>query len=557
MMFGSPVAIAPPYNSRRPSLGTWILVLGLAGTLFVWVPGPPLRPDQFSLPKDIALGALGVVCALLLLPPGRQRWLRGFDLPLVAVLGWGALSASVTAANPHLAWRAVGQLSAGFLVMIYARRTGRIPGGSLAYGIVCAVLFFLTSIVLLEAYGPVPFFSELGRRPGATLGNRNLVGRLLCLGLPVLWRQTLAARRRWDRDLIAGLLAMTSATIVLSRSRGAWLIASGVVSCVPLAWCALRSPMNARMVRLLVRRWGLPILLGGLLAAVLPNRMGWQLSDFSNSVRRSFAYDIGSGRGRVIQSQTTLRMIFAAPLGVGPGNWSVNYPAFAEPGDPSYTPEALYPAPRVPRGDLLSLTAEFGLPALALCLLGAYAIVRHAAVMLRGPRGSTRISGLTLLAVCGIMSILGVLDPVLRLSPTLALVAVLIGLSLSDTPLPVEKHGFATNCLDLSGSLLIGLMGVTSSISAIGAGRDLVAQQLVHRVATPANLLNAVAIAPNNLEVRLSLAYVLVTAKRCDLAIPILARSARLQPFAPTVFRLLSACSDTSAEARTRKGRTR
>ena len=54
------------------------------------------------------------------------------------------------------------------------------------------------------------------------------------------------------------------------------------------------------------------------------------------SIQNVASYDEGSGRGRLVQYERSLRMAAAHPLfGVGPGNWPVVYPKFAADNDPS------------------------------------------------------------------------------------------------------------------------------------------------------------------------------------------------------------------------------
>src|SRR4029077_801619 len=60
---------------------------------------------------------------------------------------------------------------------------------------------------------------------------------------------------------------------------------------------------------------------------------------YLDSVRGVANYEKGSGRGRLVQYGSSLRMAAHHPIfGVGPGNWRVVYPAFVSAGDPSLDP---------------------------------------------------------------------------------------------------------------------------------------------------------------------------------------------------------------------------
>lgn len=101
-------------------VGAATLVLGLAALLFAWLPGPPYRPDQFALPKDAILGAIGL-CAALQLLARSEHWDTRIDLMFVAALGWGVFLLAAVATNVDLAWRSIGTVAAGFSLFVLAR----------------------------------------------------------------------------------------------------------------------------------------------------------------------------------------------------------------------------------------------------------------------------------------------------------------------------------------------------------------------------------------------------------------------------------------------------
>jgi putative inorganic carbon (hco3(-)) transporter len=317
--------------------------------------------DGYTIPKELVLHAGALVAAMFLVKGGPRRLAFGAaELAIVLALALGVLS-SLGSVNPWWALRAVALSVSGavmFAVSAALARAGR--GRHLLVGLsLAAVAGAIT--VAAEAYGLVPALSMPGRGPGGTAGNRNFMSHGLVLCVPALvaivLRSAGGARRGWS----AGL-AVTVAAIVMARCRSAWL-ALGVLLLLGLVllWKAARSGGRRSLVTPLV----LPCLVGVAAAALVPNKLGWLSSaPYADTLRRLGQYDGGSGEGRLVQYATTARMIRARPLlGIGPGNWSVHYPAYAAPDDPSFDAAAIQPVNRLPNGDWLGLAAERGLPA--------------------------------------------------------------------------------------------------------------------------------------------------------------------------------------------------
>jgi len=360
----------------------------------------------------------------------------------------------------------------------------------------------------------------------------------------LFWRQLLLVEKPVMRRILAVSVMLLVGAIVLSRSRGAWLVSAGLAISLPTATWLFFNGRSTGGTRDAVRLWTAAIVIGVAAAVFVPNRLGWGFADFASSAERLLDLEDGTGRGRLIQSVTTLRMIEEEPLlGVGPGNWGILYPAFARSGDPSLTPESIYPAPHQPRGDLLSLTAEFGLPGLILMMAATWGVICRALVMRRDQRPQVRYSGLMVIGLVASTIILGMSDPIVRLSPTLVLVSVLVGLGLAhadiadvETPLRnssrhVVKHVILAGCV------------VASLVAALGAGRDAAAIRALTSMDALEDIYKAVRIAPNNVEAQVVLSYVLVSINRCEQAMPHLMHAAKLQPYSGAIARLRSRCS--------------
>src|SRR5207237_1606834 len=116
-----------------------------------------------------------------------------------------------------------------------------------------------------------------------------------------------------------------------SRSRAAYraLAASIVVVAIPLLASRKYWPhgkVGGRLARLF-----LAAVLGGAIATVLPNNLNWNSdSPYLDSARGMVDYSKGSGKGRLAQYESSLKMAAASPLlGVGPGSWAVRSAKYA------------------------------------------------------------------------------------------------------------------------------------------------------------------------------------------------------------------------------------
>ena len=104
-------------------------------------------------------------------------------------------------------------------------------------------------------------------------------------------------------------------------------------------------------------------------------------------------------------------------LGVGPGNWSVEYPSVAEPGDPSLNSEGMTSNPW-PSSDWAAFLSERGLPAFVL-LVGVFvALLADALRKLLAARTPTEArEALALAGTILITAVVGAFDAVLLLGP--------------------------------------------------------------------------------------------------------------------------------------------
>jgi O-antigen ligase len=382
--------------------------------------------DAFAVPKEVVAAIAPLLAAALALLAARPRRLSWLEAALAGFLLVSA-AALAQAASPTLAWRAFAVSCGGVAAFFAARRLAALGHrrALLAAAGAAAVLGALT--VLLEAHGVTPELSMIGRSPGGTEGNRNYMAHLLVACLPLLLVGGARTSGSTRAGLLAGLAVVVMA-IVLSRSRGAWLAgtAAVAVSCAGILLARRAGAAPRRLVAAL-----LCCVVAGLAAVHLPNQLRWGSDDpFLATAAAIVDGDRGTGRGRLIQYRNTLAMIREAPLlGVGPGNWSLAYPAHASAGDPSYMPRSPQPVNRLPSSDWLGLAAERGLAAPLAALVAAAALAIACWRRLRSASESGADLAVVCLATMAAVAVAGVFDAVLLRPTPLLVVAVLIGAS--------------------------------------------------------------------------------------------------------------------------------
>ncbi len=379
--------------------------------------------DAFAVPKEMVAAIAPLFAAALALLAARPLRLSWLEAALAGFLLVGA-AALAQAASPTLAWRAFAVSCGGVAALLAARRLAALGHrrALLAAAGAAAVIGALT--VLLEAHGVTPELSMIGRSPGGTEGNRNYMAHLLVAGLPLLLVGGARTGGASRAGLLAGLGVVVMA-IVLSRSRGAWLAGTTAVAVSCAGILLARRPGAARRLAAAL----LCCVVAVLAAVHLPNQLRWGSDDpFLATAAAIVDGDSGTGRGRLIQYRNTLAMIAEAPLlGVGPGNWSLAYPAHASAGDPSFMPRSPQPVNRLPSSDWLGLAAERGLLALLAALVAGAALAVACWRRLRGASESGADLAVVCLATMAAVAVAGVFDAVLLRPTPLLVVAVLIG----------------------------------------------------------------------------------------------------------------------------------
>lgn len=476
-----------------------ILQIGAISVVLVVTTLHAFDLDRFFVPKELVLHLSAALAGLLMVAALWRLHVTRIDLLLAAFLILSALSA-LMATNRWLGLRALAVSASGVILFRIARalRDAGLARPLLHALALAVVVAAATS--LLQTYGlNIEFFSAT-RAPGGTLGNRNFIAHVAAFGFPLLLLATLQAERRsgYLRWALGSALVFT--TLVLTRSRAAWLAFAAVVIVIFAAM--LFSSALRRDRRTWKRLGGIVVLAAGCVALslVLPNALRWRGSNpYLESVKRVTEYSEGSGKGRLMQYGRSLLMAIRHPLfGVGPGNWPVVYPSRVPPNDPSLdqSNDGMTSNPW-PSSDWIACIAERGLAAFVLLALVFFRLAKSGLRQLVNAIDAQE--GLAAAALLGIVAgaiVAGTFDAVLLLSvPALLVWTALGALWIPEEGLP--RPAWSAVLLVI---LALPIAGVVRSTS------QLLAMDIYATHSDRAALVSAARIDPANYRLRLRLA---------------------------------------------------
>ena len=412
-----------------------------AALLVLLIYAPSLQAP-FLVPKFAALelaASLGLASfALRRATTGGPRWDRAASL--------GALLLLATSA---VAWAAAaeGALGAPYAVDAMARwgsLLGLACGASVLADLpdarqrlletVTVAAAVVAGLGLLQHLELSPFPLPVISKPGSTFGNRNLAAEVMAMALPLGLGAVAGAREKGTRHALLAALALEVVFLGVTRARGAWL---GAACGLGMAMWLGRQRLNRTVVIVALATAGLAAI-----AAAVPGRV--TAHDAADAKRYAAVVEVleqgvdthsTALRTRLGLWRRTLAMVCDHPLlGVGPGNWPVVFPRYAEPGASRDGVLSATHAPRQAHDDLLERAAETGLPGLlALGGLGVGAFVaarrRTEEAETRGPAAAAASA---LVALAG-LSLTGF---PLEMPGTLALAGLALGLVAADPRAP-------------------------------------------------------------------------------------------------------------------------
>jgi O-antigen ligase len=543
-----PSSISPARSDRVA------LVLVQAGAIAVVLAALPYKAfdlDRYFVPKELALHIAAAGAAMLLLASRSKLALARIDWLLIAFLGLSTVSAAL-AQNRWVSTRALAISFAGaalFWVGRVLRRDGL--GRPVLWAVALAgTIGAVTS--LLQAYGVTTEYFSLNRSPGGTFGNRNFMAHLAAIVAPTILYCGLTARRAPAAFVAALFIGVVAAAEVLSRSRAAWLALLVAGAPVAIAAWMTRGRWSARDTKRRVILLVVAAAIGAVLALVLPNTLEWRSdSPYLESVRGMVNYQQGSGRGRLVQYTNSLHMLEDNPiLGVGPGNWAVEYPRYASRNDPSLSSadDGVTSNPW-PSSDWVAYATERGIPATALLVLTFVAFLALAVWHGRVGRGGDAVLGAFALAATVIVTlVVGMFDAVLLLAPPALCVWLLLGVYSEPAVPSAPRRALTTGVRQWGPAVVFGL-------GLLAAGRSALQMAAMATVSTSSRtsaLERAALFDPGSYRIRLHLAEAYLNAGRCDRAKGQARAAHELYPMASGARQVLVECGETVGRPRRR-----
>jgi len=483
-----------------------LLQIGAIAVVFAVSTFHAFELDRFFVAKELVLHTAVALAALFAWRGLRDLEMTRLDWLLAGFLGLSALSA-LFATNRWLGLRGLTLSVSSALIFWLARTHRRALIGALAFAVIVAAV---TS--LLQTYGlDIELFSE-NRAPGGTLGNRNFIAHVAAFGLPLLFFLTITAQRRRTFLWSAIGTALVTASLVITRSRAAWLAFAAMLVVLLFALVASRA---LRRDGRTWRRLGFTIIVSGIAIGavlVLPNALHWRSKNpYLESIHKVADYSGGSGKGRLIQYERTLGLAVRHPLfGVGPGNWAAEYPTRAPSSDPSMNESdpgmTMNPWPS---SDWVAFVAERGPVATLLLGLFFLGVIRLGFRQLfSAPVADDALAAATLLGVVAGALVSGLFDAVLMNAVPAYIVFAAIGALTSTAPPNVAPPSVAPAILPPKRSnmpLFLALI-LVSAVGAYRSASQLIGMDLYTTARSRAQLEHGSQIDPGNFRLHLRLA---------------------------------------------------
>jgi O-antigen ligase len=532
--------------------------------LFVLLLYAPALQAPFLVPKFAALelaASLGFLSfALRRATSGGPRW-----SPLVSVGAWLVLATSV------LAWgaAAVGPIGAPYALDAMAR-WGSLLGVACGVSVVAdlreprqRLLETLTiaaavvaAIGLLQHLELAPLSIPVISRPGSTFGNRNLAADVMAMALPLGVGAVAGAQARASRSALFVALSLELVFLAVTRARGAWIGAA----------CGLGVTLWFARERLSSAALG--VAAGAAAVAVVAASVPGRLSPHDAGDVKRYAGVVALLEGGVDARSTALRtrlglwrrtiaMLCDHPvLGVGPGNWPVVFPRYAEPGA---TRDGVLSATRAPRQaheDLLERAAESGVP--GLMALGVLAVGAAKGVRRRRASGDPEERMTALAAAGALIALVGLSlsSFPLEMPGTIALAGLALGLVAPDPddPMPIPK---ARGYLSVLGALaLIAFAAVRAERSVRSSLWLGAAERAMHRDGGSqgaeealADLQHALGARSSKFRAESRTAQALLRQHRSIDSARAAQRALALEPYAPNAWAALAAAELAAGEA--------
>jgi O-antigen ligase len=355
------------------------LLATAGGTMLVLLLYMPALQAPFLAPKFSALEiAAAVGVAALALDRAKRsgaRWTRGLTAGAWLVLATTAVSWIAAARGPLGAPYAVDAMARWGSLFGMACAASVLDAGGPRRRVLEAITMASAAVAamgLLQHAGLLPLSIPVISTPGSTFGNRNQAAEAMAMALPFGIRAFARSPERESRAIMGASVVLELLFLGATRARGAWIGAACGLGAA--AWFA-----RARLSRAAIAAAVAAVVATAIVASV-PGR--FDPRDAGDTKRYAGVVELLQDgldtrsttlRTRLGLWARTVAMIGDHPLlGVGPGNWPVAFPHYAEPGATRDGVLTTTRAPRQAHDDLLERLAETGMPGLlALGLLGA------------------------------------------------------------------------------------------------------------------------------------------------------------------------------------------
>jgi O-antigen ligase len=549
------------------------------GALLVLLLFVPALQAPFLVPKFAALelaAALGVVAYGLARMAGGASWARPMTLGAWLVLASTTVAWIAAATKPLGAPYAVAAMArwgsllgvacgASVLADSHDARQRALEAVTVAAAVVAL-------IGLLQHIEAMPLGIPIISTPGSTFGNRNIAAEVMAIALPLGLGATAGARGSAARAAMLVALGLELLFLGATRARGAWLG----------AFCGLGTGLF--LVRPRWSRTSLAVAVAAGVAVVIAASKPGRYNPRDAGDRKRYAavvqvveesFDSRSTalRTRVGLWRRSLAMVREHPLvGVGPGNWPVVFPRYAEPGARRDSVLSATLAPRQAHNDLIERAAETGL--LGLLALGVLAagvvIAARRRLQSHQPDMRASVAGAAG-ALVALVSVAMVGFP-LEMPGTLALSGLALGLIAPESPPRTANQGdeglsastrtrvlsWATVALGVS----LFAWAATRAESSVRASawleraeRALRREPGVVGAAEALGELNfALEAEPRNYRARFRAAQMLLRERRFDESAQVARRALDLEPYAPNAWAVLSAAELDAGQTQLARG---
>jgi O-antigen ligase len=543
------------------------------GALLVLLLFVPALEAPFLVPKFAALelaAALGVVAYGLARTAGEGAWARPITLGALLVVAsttvaWIAAASKPLGAPYALAamarWGSLLGVACGASVLAdsHDARQRALEAVTVAAAVVAL-------IGLLQHIEAMPLRIPIISTPGSTFGNRNIAAEVMAIALPLGLGATAGARGSAARAAMLVALGLELLFLGATRARGAWLGAC----CGLGTGLLLVRPRWSRTSLAVAVAVGVAVVIAASKPGSYNPRDAGDRKRYAavvQVVEESFDSRSTALRTRVGLWRRSLAMVREQPLvGVGPGNWPVVFPRYAEPGARRDGVLSAALAPRQAHNDLVERAAETGL--LGLVALGVLAagsvIAARRRLQSHDPDMRASAAGAAG-ALVALVSVAMVGFP-LEMPGTLALSGLALGLIAPESPPRRPDHGdgplsaeslssFAASTRTRALSWATVALGVTlfawaamraeSNVRASAwlerAERALRREPGVVGAAEALGELNfALAAEPRNYRAQFRAAQMLLRERRFDESAQAARRALDLEPYAPNAWAVLS-----------------